>query len=125
MSLPSIATFYKDEKIVGAACINIGWYVTPEGITTCLGDALDSAMKFYGEHSDWHPRHAEDMAPYFTTLKDLKAFDHITLYGYKIPRSAMSFLLEKPENSKKFEQALTKFEEIVEEFAGKDSKYYS
>lgn len=46
MSLPSIAKFYKDNRVVGAAGINVGWWISTEGIVHCLHDALKSAMDF-------------------------------------------------------------------------------
>ena len=74
MSLPSIAYFLKNGSIVAEAFINIGWHIYPEGIIRCCYEAYNTCLTSEQTH----------------TLDDWKAFDHILLYDYIIPRTTLN-----------------------------------
>jgi hypothetical protein len=94
MSLPSIAYFYKDGKIVGAGSVNIGWFEQPEAVERCITEALIDSSRFYlGCDEPWYPKWKERMSMYFTTLEDLQQFQFMELYSWVIPRQVIKELI--------------------------------
>lgn len=97
MSLPTQGVFRKDGKIVGVGACNPGWSVNEVLVTRCIKDAMDNAWAYFdpnksGEHfknekfvERWE-RDRANKAKYFTTPEDLKNFEYLDIFDYRIPR---------------------------------------
>lgn len=94
MSLPTLATFYKNDTVVGAGFCNIGWFIRLELLKHCIIDCMDDAWERYRpEHIDTpeYLRRRLNNDQYFTNAHDLANFEYILIYDIKIPRNiAMS-----------------------------------
>ena len=85
MSLPTHGYFYKDGKIVGAGFCNPGWFLTADALRGCVKQAMDAAWYRYGDEfkeTEWSKRYDD----YFTTAEDLRTFDYLSIFEFKIPR---------------------------------------
>lgn len=84
MSLPTYATFYKNDKVVGAGFCNPGWFITPESFKSCIPEAMDAAWERYRDI----PKYIDStLDRYFTTEEDLRNFEYMKLFGVKINRN--------------------------------------
>lgn len=117
MSLPTTAFFLKADLIVGAGFCNIGWFINLDRIWDCMVDAAQSAMDYHSDVNEIAERNAKRYRPctpddvsrnventlrwrkrvekYFTTLEDLKSFEYMYLYDYKIDRYVVENMLTK------------------------------
>jgi len=97
MSLPTYATFYNKNVVVGVGLCNAGWFITPTGLYRCFKDAMDSSWSYYSPTTKkWDTIHNSRFANYFTKPEDLKYFDNIKLYEMNFPREiAMKIYLNQ------------------------------
>lgn len=88
MSLPTYGKFYKDGKVVGTGFCNPGWFLTDNGLKSCIIQSMDNAWSYFEIPSSGETvnRYGEELSKFFTTPEDLKSFDRISILGIDIPR---------------------------------------
>lgn len=87
MSLPTHASFFKNNKIVAHAFCNCGWYLNGVSLKRALVDAWNAAIGIYDLEEI-----PENLKPYYTNRQDLIEFDYVEVYGYRFSKSVVGAL---------------------------------